>query len=180
MTGVPWRKGEPSRPTASCVRCDRAGCGDTDCSNRVAFLCRIPAGRPLLRLRGLCLETGLETAYYPDIRPPLIDAGGSSQGSTELVWIGLSGTYIRYNASSMLWEARRLGSIVVGSSKASQTSLLLGLQGWQVLNDNDCFEDPAERNQSLATCSDTEFNCDDGSCISWDFRSVKLSLPTAE
>ena len=88
MTGVPWRKGEPSRPTASCVRCDRAGCGDTDCSNRVAFLCRIPAGRPLLRLRGLCLETGLETAYYPDIRPPLIDAGGSSQGSTELVWIG--------------------------------------------------------------------------------------------
>lgn len=172
---LPWRQGEPSRPAASCVRCNRDGCGDTMCSNLASFVCRIPvaaAGRPILRLRGLCPDTSLDTYYYPYVRQRQANdsQSGGSGGDPALFWIGLKGgTYIRFNLEAQVWEAKRAGWLVRAASMAGRKSLLLGTSSWTVQADLDC---PGNKTQpmSLVTCSNTEFNCKEGSCIDLQHR----------
>jgi hypothetical protein len=91
---VPWRQGEPSRPEASCVRCNRDDCAVKPCTNTATFLCHIAVmwvGRPLLHLRGLCAETALDTFYYPQLMPQEAADSSGGLGSPVLVWTGLSG-----------------------------------------------------------------------------------------
>ena len=57
-----WQLGQPNME--DCVGCQRASCITIHCSLAYPFLCRF-ARRPLLRLRGLCGQTYLDTLYYP-------------------------------------------------------------------------------------------------------------------
>ncbi len=169
---VPWRQGEPSRPDSTCVLCNRAGCGSYVCTIITAFLCRIPldgVGRPLLHLQGLCTGTGLDIIYYPQLQPKEA-ANYSVVGGLDLVWTGLSrGTYIHYNSSTLVWEARRKGRQVTATSEASKKSFLVGTRQWTVELDTDCSSSSSQL-LSLNACTKDQFNCDDGSCIDLEYR----------
>ena len=67
------------------------------------------------------------------------------------------------------WEARDSNnSTLIGTSKASKGSLLLGTHHWKMQNFNpDC---PESANLSLSACNETEFTCDGGSCVSMKLR----------
>jgi hypothetical protein len=166
---IPWLQGQPSLPDSSCVLCSRSGCGDYLCTETAFFFCRIPVegvGRPLLYLRGLCAQTGLDTIYYPQLLPQ----SAANDSVLDLVWTGLSGgTYIRYNSSVLMWEARRAGWSVAATSTASLKSLLLGTKQWNIDSDTDC---PSSSLQllSLVSCTEDQFNCEDGSCIDLKYR----------
>ena len=92
----------------------------------------------------------------------------SGSGSPTLL---SGGTYIRYNSSSLVWEARRAGWPVVATSAASQKSFLVGTRQWTVQSDADCTNNSSQR-LSLVTCGENQFNCDDGSCIDLQYRLI--------
>ena len=53
-------------------------------------------------------------------------------------------------------------------SSASAASLVLGTQNWQIYNDT-CGSH-YRRNMTMTACSDDQFTCQDGSCISMKAR----------
>ena len=50
----------------------------------------------------------------------------------------------------------------------------IGVQDWKVFNDKDLFCPDSQR-LSLSSCSQSEFNCDDGSCVSMEKRCNQVS-----
>jgi hypothetical protein len=94
-----WIKGQPNNKDEKCVLCDRKGCWDKYCEDEQPFMCQFPTeAPPLLRLRGLCRLTGLDTMYYPTNR------------LGDLVWIGVTSSYIMFNQTEQQWEAKVSGS----------------------------------------------------------------------
>ena len=123
-----WNPGQPNNLDEKCVLCDRQGCWDKYCEDEQPFVCQFPAqAPPLLRLRGLCRLTNLDTVFYPTNR------------LGDLVWIGLSATYIRFDHVMQRWEARVSGSDTWAYSQASYESLLLGTQTWTIFHDRKCM-----------------------------------------
>ena len=53
-------------------------------------------------------------------------------------------------------------------SSASAGSLLLGTQTWQIYNDS--YGSQYSRNMTMTACSEDQFTCQDGSCISMKER----------
>jgi hypothetical protein len=94
-----WIPGQPNNPDEKCVLCDRVGCWDKYCEDEQPFVCQFPAAAPpLLRLRGLCRATSLDTMYYPTNR------------LGDLTWMGLTTSYIRFDHVEQRWEVRVSGS----------------------------------------------------------------------
>jgi Neurotransmitter-gated ion-channel ligand binding domain/Low-density lipoprotein receptor domain class A len=110
-------------------------------------------------LRGLCSETKLSTLYYPH----------NQLG--QFIWVGIDGTVISYDAKNSSWVAKVQGKNTWATTEASKDSLLLGTHEWTVHNDPDCFPGPSRRVKlSLSYCQNSEFNCQDGSCIALGLR----------
>jgi hypothetical protein len=123
-----WFPGQPNNPDEKCVLCDWHGCLDKYCDDEQPFVCQFSQeSPPLLRLRGLCRQTSLDTMYYPTNR------------LGDLVWVGLGATYIRFNHQEQRWEARMSGIDAWAVSDASYESLLLGTQNWTIFDDRKCF-----------------------------------------
>jgi hypothetical protein len=128
-----WVNGQPNNPDEKCVLCDWQGCWDKYCDDEQPFVCQFSQeSPPLLRLRGLCRQTSLDTMYYPTNR------------LGDLVWMGVGATYIRFNHQVQRWEARMSGSDAWAVSDASYDSLLLGTQNWTIFNDRKCFPGTVE------------------------------------
>jgi hypothetical protein len=123
-----WFPGQPNNPDEKCVLCDRQGCLDKYCDDEQPFVCQFPKqSPPLMRLRGLCHQTSLDTMYYPTNR------------LGDFIWVGLGNTYIRYDHVEQRWEARMSGGDTWALSDASYESLLLGTQKWTIFDDRKCF-----------------------------------------
>jgi hypothetical protein len=166
-----WASGQPNNPQQLCVVCQSHGCFDQYCTMSKPSVCRFPTGgAPLLKMRGNCAKSALDTFYYPSTDP-----------TGSLIWIGLKATFIWYNRTRMLWEARVVatpqgsdddgGPDVWATSEASEEGLLLGTHLWTVFNDITCYSGAARTVAlSLTACGNMEFNCGDGSCTHLDHR----------
>jgi hypothetical protein len=129
-----WIDGQPNSLDQKCVLCDKQGCWDRYCNEEQLFSCQFPVNTPpLLRLRGLCPQTSLDTMYYPTNR--LGDLALVGMGTNK----GVAATYIRFEHEAQHWEARMSGSKTWAVSDASYESLLLGTQKWTIFYDRKCF-----------------------------------------
>jgi Neurotransmitter-gated ion-channel ligand binding domain/Low-density lipoprotein receptor domain class A len=146
-----WTPGDPRG--SPCVLYGRRGYSDQSCSVERSFMCHI--NRTYLYMRGLCKKSALDKSYTPSLK------------LKDFAWIGSHGTIIKYNNAEHRWEAKIIGSDVWATSEASYESLVIGTHDWTVHNDRQCrAQNSSTVRLSLTACTEEQFNCDDGNCIS--------------
>ena len=107
---------------------------------------------PLLRLRGLCSTSKLDSLYVPH----------NPDNSGRLVYIGLYGSVIQYDKETLTWVAtvNRDATVVTRAlSAAPEESLLLGSYQWKIYNDSrECtIEESYSALLTLSGCSDSQY-----------------------
>ena len=128
-----------------------------NCESENPSLC-ITDTSATFRLLGLCVNTLMDDIYI------LKDSGN-------LTLYGDKQASIRFDERSAQWTALTKDGTLLATIKASKSSLLLGTNNWTIYNDSlECQlhykGNPYTLPLNLNSCSDEEFNCDDGSCIS--------------
>jgi hypothetical protein len=136
---------------------------------------------PLLTLRGLCADHYklliLDSLYTPRQLP---------WNPSDLFLLGHTTTQMHYNDSSSRWVLTDASVGVTGESEATKLSYLLGKHWWTIRDDTLCNKTMQEKltgfnvttgqyiyntfhsyttQLKLTGCSDGEFTCDDGQCI---------------
>ena len=92
----------------------------------------------------------------------------------------------RYDDDKELWKAtHQEHKEFLATSTAEKNSFLLGRQKWTIHNDSEAcsLKSTYTTVLKLTGCSENEFTCDDGSCVSMNDRWVGerlLSSPRAE
>ena len=87
------------------------------------------------------------------------------------MWSGVQGTIIKYDKENYRWLVKVPGNDVLAFAEASEDDLLFGTTTWVVENDRACFPVLRQKvNRSLNSCSNNQFNCNDGACIELDRR----------
>ena len=106
------------------LACNSKGLWDVPgLSKKYSSFCKIPKSEPYLVLRGLCLESEIESYY----------TAGSNNG--EFIWKGNSVVSIQYTNR---WRLMSLmdSADVWAESKAKYDSLLIGTHLWEIHNDS--------------------------------------------
>ena len=126
--------------------------------------------QPLLTLRGLCLESRLDTFYTID------NLGG------EIVFKGLTGTQIEAQGDEWLAKSWRTRT---KSILASKSSFLLGKHKWTIQNDSAaCHKSrdpesdassPYQVDLKMTSCKVGEFTCNDGACVQMGKRCNQVA-----
>ena len=165
-----WGPGQPNgRQVQNCAclrkfngyRWDDCGCT----SYSLPSICRREQGPPVLRLRGLCPFSDIDTIYTP--------RNMGVEG--ELILVGYDHNQIVYVPSSSVWQVGRLsrqGNYTRAISKASRASLAIGTNLWKVYNDSKrcSVETEYEASLTLTGCTEDEFTCVDGFCVDMEQR----------
>jgi hypothetical protein len=159
---IVWRIGGTNLPS-NCVYCHENGCVAKDCLLKLKanFQC-IFQKRPILFLKGLCADSKLDRAYHPDTR------------MGEFMWIGIGGSFIKYNESSNGWVVKVRNTNTWAMVEARHDSLMLGTHEWIIHNDFNCFSKSTEKKRiNLSYCSSSMFSCHDGNCTKIENRCNK-------
>ena len=136
---------------------------DEECGYDFCGMCQISEKVMTVHIRGLCKGTFYDTLY---------DYVISDDGNP--MYLGRKYSAIWFNATreAWVWVTRRLeGSIAVSSSPSS--TYFLGMNKVNFGNSTDiCVEgrDNKVLSIKMTTCSDDQFTCNDGHCISMDLR----------
>ena len=137
---------------------------DVKCNVARHCQCQFPKN-PVLRLRGLCSQTRLETHYTLQH----ID-------KEDTVYRGLTNSIINYEGD----ETESLGHWIVKScskdkcstalSEASHRSYILGKQSWTITNDTCNRGKTYTKDLKMTGCVDGQFTCDNGDCVKMEKR----------
>ena len=136
---------------------------DARCTIGSCGMCQINDKVKTIHVRGLCKGTFYDSAYNYVI---------SDNGKP--MYLGRKYSAIWFNATreAWIWVSRKLeGSIAVSSSPSD--TYFLGLNKVNFVNSTDiCLEGKENKvlNIKMTTCSDDQFTCNDGHCISMDLR----------
>ena len=85
-------------------------------------------------------------------------------------YIGDQGSYIWYDEEHSAWIARNKNHPdFKAKSESEPSSMLLGTHLWQFEKDHKGCK-ISKANLTLSTCSQTEFTCNDGSCLDMKYR----------
>ena len=165
-----WSPGQPNGKQVQNCACLRKFNGyrwdDCGCSSYSwPTVCRRVEGPPVLRLRGLCTFSDIDSVF----RPMNLGAGG------ELMFVSYDHTQITYQPSSSLWQASRLsktGNTTLALTKAPLASMALGTHLWTIYNDSSrCSSEPEyEALLTLTGCGEEEFTCREGFCVDMEQR----------
>ena len=122
---------------------------------------------PLLRLRGYCPGTYLDTRYT---------ASQVATAPLDIIIMGSFNTRIQYNSSLSQWVLSLIGRNVTARSSASPNSYLLGKHNWTISGDKfKCFKGKEySLEMKLTGCNKTQFTCDDGNCIMMEQRCNQI------
>jgi Low-density lipoprotein receptor domain class A len=169
VNNIIWRPGSPDwLQTFDCVFCHDNGCSARDCLTKLAahFQCSFKR-RPILFLKGLCSNSNLDREYYPANR------------MGQFLWIGLSGSYIKYNQSTNIWVVKAQNVNTWAAVEARYDSLMLGTNVWTIHNDYNCFSSSMVKMRiNLSFCSNSMFSCHDGNCTKIENRcNKKIDCP---
>ena len=165
-----WGVGQPNGRRVQNCACLRKfnGYRWDDCACDTYFLpsiCRRQEGPPILRLRGLCQFTDIDTIYTPKNLGP----------DGELVFVSYDHNLIQYDHSTSLWEIKRLnrnGNFTHAVSKAPLAGMAIGTSVWTVYNDSLLCDNEREYEATLTLtgCSEDEFTCREGFCVTMEQR----------
>ena len=128
-------------------------------------ICQRAAGPPILRLRGLCPFSDIDTIYTPK--------NLGTEG--ELIFVSYDHNMIEYVHSASLWQATRLdkaGNFTRAVSKAPLAGMAIGTNLWTVYNDSKRCSSETQYDVllTLTGCSEQEFTCREGFCVAMEQR----------
>ena len=164
----PWMGSKPDGGEAeSCVRLfDENNWGDRRC-DYPNFACMCSHQSITLTLRGLC-PTSVIDVHYKLMHQQTDIRGIGVQGLTH--------TSIEYEKKQKKWTLAVTGSNVTGTSMASFASFTLGKHNWTISGDGGCSsEDTYTTELKMSGCTEGNFSCDDGQCVSMDLRCNQFS-----
>ena len=109
---------------------------------------------PILRLRGLCQGSKIDTHFT------LKSLNGT------VVFMGLTGTMIRFLPKTNKWRLDVSIENIIGWTSAEETSFILGRHDWSIDGDlAKCSKDQPSQLKMSSCDTDGEFTCDDGQCV---------------
>ena len=147
---VPWKNNPNGGAYQLYINFEKGGFDDKEGRYKINFLCDVPK-ESRFRLRGLCLNTSLDTEYT------------LFQTKKQFFWLGASKSVISFNGT---WYASVLDSEVSAVARSPFQSLLLGVHDWIINKDFACSGRENDLLElSLNACNDDEFNCRNGECI---------------
>ena len=118
---------------------------------------------PILKLRGLCRATSIDTHYTPVYQ----------QG--QVAYKGLKSTEIRFyeTTDDTQWKLKVNQKRTSGQTSADEISYVLGTHLWQIVNDTaKCKSE--NLNLKMTGCSEGQFTCDNGDCVKMEERCDQL------
>ena len=125
--------------------------------------CSYPT-QPLLRLRGLCSASGIDSLFTLKQLP---------NDPNNMILVGTATTQIQWNDTSGMWLLFDAQYDVTAESRATHVSYLLGKHEYTISNDEyECSKGvPYTAKLKLTGCKEEgEFTCDDGQCIKMEER----------
>jgi hypothetical protein len=164
-----WGPGQPNggrRQNCACLRrFNGYRWDDCGCTMALPSICSREQGLPILRLRGLCQFSDIDTVFTPK--------NMGEEG--ELVFISPRHNLLRFDHSATKWEVTRLsrkGNYTKAVTKALLTGMAIGTNIWTVHNDSKrCSSDSQyDVTLTLTGCTDDEFTCREGFCVSMEQR----------
>ena len=122
---------------------------------------------PLIRLRGYCPDTYLDTIY---------SVTQLAAAPKDIIIMGSFDNRIQYISTLSQWVLTDLNRNVTATSRASLNSYLLGKHNWTITGDKyTCFEGKEySLEMKLTGCNKTQFTCDDGQCIKMEHRCNQI------
>ena len=161
-----WVPGEPNggeREECTAWRVDnrKGTLMDVGCQVDNVFqqcLCHFPK-TPVLRLRGLCKGSNIDIHYT------LKAVNGSK------VFLGSIGTVLSFSPTRLrpnIWSLAVNAKSTEASTSAQETSYILGRHTWTITNDTISCQRVAasKRILKMTSCSDGQFTCRNGDCVS--------------
>ena len=120
--------------------------------------------RPYLTLRGICVDSAIDSVYIPR---------NNMQG--HLQYLSSMGSVISFNEKSNLWYIAKNDFETLdlsGYTASSKVSFCLGKHNWTIENDtNTCGQGkPYAAQLKLTHCVDGEFTCNNGQCVKTEDR----------
>ena len=119
---------------------------------------------PILRMRGISKGSKFDTHFT--LRNSDISGG--------IIFMGLTGTVIRYESLTSEWVSNVNLIKTTASTLAEETSFILGRHKWRIEGDSaKCNEGQPfiPRELKFSGCdTDGEFTCDDGQCVTMEHR----------
>ena len=138
---------------------------ETSCSTKRCAGCEISNSfekTVKLNLRGLCKQSYFDTEYNIKYDPVNI-----------ISYIGIERNIIEFDFEKAQWTIRDVTNpYIIAVSDASKKSMVLGNHPWTVTNDTICAKGKETYTAvlSLTGCTKYQFTCNDGLCISIDYR----------
>ena len=138
---------------------------ETSCSTKRCAGCEISNSferTVKLNLRGLCKQSYFDTEYNIKYDPVNI-----------ISYIGIERNIIEFDFEKVQWTIRDVTNpYIIAVSDASKKSMVLGNHPWTVTNDTICAKGKETYTAvlSLTGCTKYQFTCNDGLCISIDYR----------
>ena len=139
---------------------------DLECiwwAKKLQCLCQFDRN-PLLRLRGLCPGSAIDTHFI------LMTVNGS------LVFKGLTGTDIQFQTTTSEWMIKINLKNTTALTSADETSFTLGRHEWTIVG-GACYKSKLHTRQlKMSACSPRgEFTCEDGQCVTMEQRCDQIA-----
>ena len=167
---LPWLPGEPnggrSEPCSSWA-INGGKLFDAQCAFSPSnCMCKFES-TPILKLRGLCKNTNVDTSYT------VKNVNGN------IVYFGVAGTRIEFSGQWMI-SVNMLNTSALTS--ADEESFVLGRHSWIFTDESvKCKEQsPHTRGLKMTRCSEGEFTCGNGDCIVMEERCDQVADCTDE
>ena len=122
--------------------------------------------RPHLRMRGLCLDSAVDSLYIP-----------RNNIAGQIQYMSSKGSVISYDDEKRLWSLNKTGFDITGSSISSKVSYILGKHNWTMENDSSVcgLGKPYTKQLKLTFCKEGEFTCNSGQCVRMEDRCDQLA-----
>ena len=117
---------------------------------------------PILRLRGLCKGSNINTHY------------SLKSIDDRVIYMGLTDTNIGFeqNQSKFKWTLTNIQGGTMGTTSAEHKSSILGQHTWKISNDSqNCFDGETYTTElKMSGCNRDQFTCRNGQCVGMEER----------